>query len=53
MASFCWNQPSVALGYILGLKLEIVFELIGILTVSNVQSFFKHYVSFFFVIPLR
>ena len=34
--------PSVPLGCFLGLKLVVVFELIGTLTKSNVPSIFEH-----------
>ena len=47
VTSFRWNRPYIPLGCFLGLKLVAVFELISILTESNVPSFFEHNVRFF------
>ena len=46
MTSLPWNRPICTPGLLLGLKLLVVFELIGILTESNVLSFFEHNMRF-------
>ena len=46
MTSYCWNRPICTPGLLLGLKLVVVFEFIGILTESNVPSFFEHNMRF-------
>ena len=43
---FAGTGPYVPLGCFSGLKLVVVFELIGILTESNVPSFFEHNMRF-------
>ena len=46
MTSLRWNLPICTLGCFSVLKLVVVFELIGILTESNVPSIFEHNMRF-------
>ena len=41
MKSLCWNQPLCTLGCFSGLKLKVVFEMIG-------PSFFEHNMRFLY-----
>ena len=46
MTSLRLNGPICTMACFFGLKLVVVFELIGILTESNAPSFFEHNLRF-------